>query len=37
MKFGQIRGESRVRFWRAVNYCSDEGFGTRQFKNKVFK
>lgn len=36
-KFRQIRGESRVRFGVSVNYCSNQGLGTRQFKSKVFK
>lgn len=36
-KFRQIRGESRVRFGGAVNDCSNQGLGTRQFKSKVFK
>ena len=26
-----------LRFWGAVNDCSNQGFGSRQFKNKVFK
>src|SRR4029434_9256660 len=30
-------GKAGFGFWGAVNDCSNQGFGARQFKNKVFK